>query len=179
MVEGCFDQEEGFHTVRSFIKNPTMQGSGIMSVPEYVERYLAKKPMTGKTPPQVSAELRSYSETTLKAVANICHQTSRMSKRLSLTLNDLEAMAHLGNYYASKILGAVQLHLFQTSKKKESQKAAVRHLLEAQRHWQNYASVVSELYRPQLLARTRKLDWTAIMEHVKKDVEIARDTGKQ
>jgi len=73
----------------------------------------------------------------------------------------------------------VQLHLFETSKNKESQKSSVHHLLEAQKHWQNYASVASELYRPQLLARTRKLDWTEILEHVKKDVEIARDAAKQ
>lgn len=178
MVEGCFDQEEGFHTVRRFIKNPTMQDCGIMAVPQYVDRYLAKKPMTGKTPPQVSAELRSYSETTLKEIANIRHRTSRMSKRLRLTLNDTEAMAHLGNYYASKILGAVQLHLFEKSKNKESQQEAVHHLLEAQGRWQNYASVVSELYRPQLLARTRRLDWNEILEHVKKDVEIARNAGE-
>jgi hypothetical protein len=100
-----------------------------------------------------------------------------MSKRLRLTLGDLEAMAHLGNYYASKILGAVQLHLFEKSRNKESQQEAVSHLLEAQEHWQNYASVASKLYRPQLLARTRRLDWMEISEHVKKDVEIARNAA--
>jgi len=178
MVEGCFDQEEGFHTVRRFIKNPTMQGSGIMSVPQYVRRHLAKKPMTGKTPLQVSAQLRNYAQTTLRDVANIRLRARYFSKRLRLTLRDAEAMAHLGNYYASKILGAAQLHLFEKSNNQVSQESSVRHLLEAQRHWQNYASVASELYRPQLLARTRKLDWKEILEHVKKDVEIARNAGE-
>jgi hypothetical protein len=177
MVEGCFDQEEGFHTVRRFINNPTMEGSGIMSIPEYVEKYLADKPMTGQTPLQVAEELSGYSETTLKRVANIRRQTKQMSKKLRLTLDDMEAMAHLGNYYASKILGAVRLHLFEESSNQENQMLAVGHLLDAQEHWLDYASAVSKLYKPQLLARTRRLDWMKILNDVKKDVEIALNSG--
>ena len=94
-----------------------------------------------------------------------------------LTLSDIEAMSHLGNYYSSKILGAVELHLFEKSKNQENKTLAIRHLLEAQKHWANYASVASKHYRPQLLARTRVLDWMKILDDVRKDVEIARQSG--
>jgi hypothetical protein len=102
-----------------------------------------------------------------------------MSKELRLTLSDIEAMSHLGNYYASKILGAVQLHLFEKSKNQANKKLAIRHLLEAQKHWEDYASVAGKMYKPQLLARTRVLDWMKILDDVKKDVEIARRSERR
>jgi len=180
-VEGCLDQRKGFHTVRDFINTPPMEGSGIMSIPEYVERRLADKPMTGTTPFQVAAELRNHAETTLKMLEIIRGRAKAkgMGKELRLTLGDIEAMSYLGNYYASKILGAAHLHLYEKSKNEEDKTLAVRHLLEAQKHWQSYAAVASKLYRPQLLARTRELDWWKIFDDVKKDVEIARYIGKK
>ena len=182
-VEGCFDQRKGFHTVRDFIKTQPMQDSGLMSVPEYVDKHLADEEMTSvrtpkedKTPIQVAEELRNYADESLKQVGLIRSKAAR-SRELVLTLSDIEAMSHLGNYYSSKILGAVQLHLFEKSKNQENKTLAIRHLLEAQKHWKNYASVASKHYRPQLLARTRVLDWTKILDDVKKDVEIARKSG--
>jgi hypothetical protein len=99
------------------------------------------------------------------------------SSELRGTLADIESMSHLGNYYASKISGAVELHLFEKSKNQKNKTLAIQHLLEAQKHWENYASVASKHYRPQLLARTRVLDWMKILEEVKKDVGIARSSG--
>jgi len=51
--------------------------------------------------------------------------------------------------------------------------------LETDKHWKNYAAVASKLYKPQLLARTRVLDWNRILDDVKKDVEIARKSGRK
>jgi len=174
-VEGCFDQRKGFHTVRDFIETKPMQDSGLMSIPEYVDKHLADEQMKGKTPIQVAEELRNYADESLKQVGLIRSKAGK-SRELVLTLSDIEAMSHLGNYYSSKILGAVELHLFEKSKNQENKTLAIQHLLEAQKHWANYASVASKHYRPQLLARTRVLDWTKILDDVKKDVEIARQS---
>jgi len=173
-VEGCFDQRTGFHTVRDFVNVPPMQESGITSIPEYVERRLAGERMSGITPVQVARELRNHANETLRILSAIRRGTKGMSKELRLTLDDIEAMSHLGNYYACKILGATELHLFETSRRGEHKTSAVGHLLEAQEHWTNYAEVASKLYRPQLLARTRELDWIKLLDDVKKDVDIAR-----
>ena len=176
-VEGCIDQRNGFHTVRDFIETKPMQDSGLMSIPEYVERHLANEPMTGTTLLQVTEELRNYADESLKRAGLIRRQVKDTGDELRVTLADIEAMSHLGNYYASKILGAVEFHLFEKSKNQENKTLAIQHLLEAQKHWENYASVASKQYRPQLLARTRVLDWMKILEDVKKDVEIALNSG--
>jgi len=178
-VEGCMDQRNGFHTVRDFITNETMQDSGLMSITEYVQRHLADEQMTGQTPIAVAEELRDYAGNSLKQVAVIRRKVKEMSKELRLTLGDIEAISHLGNYYASKILGATQLHLFEKSKYRKNKTSAVRHLLEAEKHWEKYAEVAGSQYRPQLLARTRVLDWKATLDDVKKDVEIAQTSGSE
>lgn len=178
-VEGCFDQRKGFHTVQDFIKTKPMQGSGLTSIPEYVAKFLADEQMEGKTPIQVAEELQDYAAKSLKQAGLIRRQARQMRKELRLTLSDIEAMSHLGNYYASKILGAVQLHLFEKSKNQTNKKQAIRHLLEAQKHWEDYASVAGQMYKPQLLARTRVLDWMEILDDVQKDVEIARSSGSR
>ena len=172
-----------------------MQGSGLMSIPEYVEKRppqgvpfgIANEQITAKTPIQVAEELRSYADKSLKQVGLIRASASsveprkagEISKELRLTLGDIEAMSHLGNYYASKILGAVHLHLFEKSKDQENKASAIQHLLEAQKHWENYAAVAGKQYNPQLLARTRVLDWMKILDDVKKDVDIARQSARK
>ena len=176
-VEGCFDQRKGFHTVRDFIETKPMQDSGLMSIPEYVDRHLANEPMTGTTPRQVAEQMQNYADESLKQVELIRSKAGIMSKELLLTLWDIEAMSHLGSYYALKILGAVELHLFEKSRNQENKTLAIRYLLEAQKHWEKYASVASKHYQPQLLARTRVLDWMKILEEVNKDVEIALNSG--
>ncbi|HXR07884.1 MAG TPA: hypothetical protein VN765_11180, partial [Candidatus Acidoferrum sp.] len=75
------------------------------------------------------------------------------NKELRLTLGDCEAMAHLGNYYAEKILGACDLALFDQDGKTETQAAAVAHLVAALDHWKKYAAVAASQYQPQRLGR--------------------------
>jgi len=130
--------------------------------------------MKKKTPLKAAEELRNYANQSLNQVGLIRHQIKQMSKELRLTLSDIEAMSHLGNYYASKILGAVELHLFEKSGNQSNKTLAIQHLMKAQKHWEDYASVAGKMYKPQLLARTRVLDWMKILDDVKKDVEIAR-----
>ena len=83
------------------------------------------------------------------------------------------------SYYASKILAAVELHLFERSKDPQHKSRAVTHLSDAVGHWEKYANVAAGQYRPQLLARTRVLDWMALLDDVKKDVDIARQAGSE
>ncbi len=42
-------------------------------------------------------------------------------------------------------------------------------------HWKAYADKAASQYRPQLLARTRHLDWMKILEDAEKDIDIARN----
>jgi len=172
-VEGCMDQKQGFRTVRDFIAAKTMKGSGLMTIPEHVDGVLAKR-SAAQTPLDVAVELDRHAGAAKKLVAEIRDARPEMSKDLRLTLGDIEAMACMGEYYASKIRGAVELALFEKTGDVGHREAAVRLLEDAVKHWQSYAAVATRQYRPQLLARTRDLDWMKLLEDVKKDVEIAR-----
>ena len=175
-VEGCMDQRKGFHTVRDFIRNGTMEGSGLVTIPEFVDRQARGPSGKGVTPLEVTRQLRSHADFALKTLAKL-RQGVGDNWELDQTLGDIEAMSHLGNYYAAKIAGAVALCTFARSKDPKDRHSAVQHLEDAVTHWQRYACVATGQYHAQLLARTRRLDWLELFQHVKKDVEIARRAG--
>jgi len=173
-VEGCFDRQR-FHTVEDFIDVPPMEESGIVSIPEFVERHSAGEPIEGITPLQVIDNLEHWAAGALQQVDAIRREVPRPGKELRETLTDIESMAHLGNYYAAKIRGAVELCRFRRSGNAKEKLAAVAALSEAVQHWRKYARSAGSQYRPQLLARTRRLDWWALLDEVQRDVEIARN----
>ncbi len=82
-------------------------------------------------------------------------------------------MAHLGNYYAEKILAAADLGLFDQSQKPEQQASAVGHLRAAVDHWKKYAAVTTGQYKPQHLGRIGAVDLNALTAKVEADVAVA------
>ncbi|MHC4179260.1 MAG: carbohydrate-binding family 6 protein, partial [Planctomycetota bacterium] len=108
-VEACIDRGKGFHTVDDFIEGKPMERSGMISIPEFVDRRLAGQPVNETTPVKVAEQLRRHATDVLSVLGQIRRKTPRPGKELRLTLSDVEAMAHLGNYYSAKILGAVEL----------------------------------------------------------------------
>jgi hypothetical protein len=95
------------------------------------------------------------------------------NKELRLTLGDYEATAHLGNYYAEKILGAAQLSLYDATGAPERKKEAIAHLKTALAHWQRYAAVATAQYKPQLLNRAGYVDLNALTVKVAQDIALA------
>jgi hypothetical protein len=166
-------RHRGFYTVRHFIENVTMPGSGNLDTLTWRDRFLAKEQMNGKTPLEVAAALKSYAEATLPAVAEL-RKLETGSKELRLTLGDMEAMAHLGNYYASKILGAAELALYDKTAEPARKDSAITHLSTAVTHWDKYAEAYSKQYKPMLLNRVGFIDIPGFLAKVKQDVEIAR-----
>jgi hypothetical protein len=83
-------------------------------------------------------------------------------------------MAYLGRYYAEKIHAAVELAFFRKTRARKHQQAAVSHLEAALEHWQNYARISEANYKPQMLARTNRLDWSALTEEARRDIDLAR-----
>lgn len=161
----------GFYTVRHFIEGVTMPGGGDLDILTWRERLLAKQPMQGKTPLEVAADLKAWG--TIPELSAL-RQSQGSNKELRLTLGDIEAMAHLSNYYAEKILGAADLALFDKSGQAEQQASAIQHLTAASGHWKQYAAVYSKQYKPQLLNRVGFIDIPALQTNVDADIEIAR-----
>jgi hypothetical protein len=158
--EACLRHPTRFYTVKDFVNGDTMPGSGILNIRDYRD-----KKLIGITPLQVGDALKRDAQTTLQLVSEMPAVTN---KELRLTLGDLAAMAHLGNYYAEKILGATDLAQNQNA-------TAVKHLEAALEHWKKYAAVATRQYRPQLLTRIGNLDLNALTAKVAEDITIARE----
>jgi hypothetical protein len=158
--EGCtaHPNRGGFFTVEKFMKGESMPGSGVLSIPDFLQG------KTGMTPLQVADDLRKNAAAALKLVGEL---RPAKSKELRLTLGDYEAMAHLGNYYAEKIQGALDLARGQ-------QPSAVEHLTRALAHWKQYAAVATAQYKPQLLTRIGYFDLNQLTAKVEADLQWAK-----
>lgn len=172
--EACLSHPSyrGFYTVKHFIAGEAMPGTGILNIRAYRDNLLGNKPMNGITPPQVAQTLKSYAQTTLQLVGEL--PESPASKELRLTIGDWKAMAHLGDYYAEKILGATDLALFEKTGQSEQRASAVGHLEAALEHWKKYAAVATRQYRPQLLTRSGYVDLNQLTDKVAEDIALAK-----
>lgn len=162
---------KGFHTVVHFMEGRAMPGSGLVNIAAYRDRILAGQPLGGRTPPEVAAELQGHARAVLEKLSKFGRPKD---KELRLWLGDLEATAHLGDYYAEKILGATELAFFVKNRDPRRKEAAVGHLQKALEHWKQYAAVASRQYRPQLLSRVGYVDLRAMTEMVTNDIERAK-----
>jgi hypothetical protein len=167
---------KGFYKVTDFIKGKTMPGTGILDILTYCDKTTQQESITGITPLQVAEALKADANTTLKLLSEM---PAVKEKELRFTLSDLTAMAHLGNYYAEKILGATDLALFEKNGKSELQASAVVHLQKALEHWKQYALVATSQYKPQLLTRIGYVDLNALTESVQRDIVIAKEMNMQ
>jgi len=165
---------QGFYTVKHFVEGKTMPGAGVLSIVEWRQRELAGREMGGETPLEIAATLTQNATQALNLVTELRRVRSD-SKELRLTLGDMEAMAHLGNYYAAKIRAAAELSLFDRSSKVEQREAAVQQLRIALDHWKRYASVYRQQYhQPQLYNRVGVVDIPALTAKVEQDISIAQ-----
>jgi hypothetical protein len=80
------------------------------------------------------------------------------------TLGDIEAMAHLGNYYAAKLRAA--------DARDKQPALAVERLKKAAEHWKKYAAIGSKQYRSQLLSKAGWFDWQQGYENALKDIAL-------
>ena len=94
-------------------------------------------------------------------------QNIKGDKTWQRTLGDMEAMAHLGNYYAEKIRAA--------DTKDNNLKQAIVHLKKALKHWEKYAEVGQKQYKSQLLSRAGLADWQKGYENAKKDILLLEE----
>ncbi len=174
--EACLShpRHRGFYTVKHFIEGDTMPESGILNIIRWRGKKLAGAAMDGVTPLEVAGALEQYATAALRGVQEL-RPLQGANKELRLTLGDIEAMAHLGNYYAAKIRGAAELALFDKTGAAEQRESAVRHLFSALQHWKRYARAYTLQYRqPKLYNRVGWVDIPALTEKVEQDIAIAR-----
>lgn len=167
------DPPKGFYSVKAFAEGVTMPGSGLLNIRQWRSRRASGAAMEGPAPPQVAEALKAHAGKTLALVAELRPRQDG-DRELRLTLGDCEAMAHLGNYYAEKILAAADLALFDSSGRPEQQASAIAHLQSALDHWKQYAAVATRQYVPQHLGRIGYVDLVALTANVQDDIAIAK-----
>lgn len=176
--EACWSHRRskgnGFYTVRHFMEGSSMPGSNVLCIRDWRARLIDAKPMTDTTPLEIADALDGASVTTLTSLEAL-RAAAKEDAELQKTVNDCEALAHLGRYYASKIRGSCALSLFDSNSDKHEHDAALRHLSEALTHWKQYAAIRDAHYVPALYNRVGYVDVTALIEKVAADLDIARN----
>ncbi len=173
--EACLShpKSKGFYTVRHFMEGISMPGAGVLCIRDWRARLAARKPMEQATPLEIAAALDGSATETLAAL-DALREAAKQDSELRKTVNDCEALAWLGRYYASKIRGACALALFDGNGDALEHEAALRHLGEALIHWKRYAAVRDASYVPALYNRLGYVNVTALTEKVATDLDIAR-----
>lgn len=171
-IEGCLDLRKGFHTVDDFIKKAPMEGSGIVSIPQYVNALKGNKAISGTTPIQIAQKLDSMAVEVLKFTENE-HKVNegKISASYDELIYDLDAWTNMGKYYASKIRGAYYLHAYRESLGDNNKQLAIAELKQALINWKAYAAAATRNYKPQFMAKTRTIDWEALTLDVEKELK--------
>jgi hypothetical protein len=131
----------------------------------------------GVTPPEIAATLEGNARRALDSLAELRRAAvaPAAAKEYAATLGDIEAMAHLGRYYAAKIRGACELALFDKTGDAARQAAAIAELDAALGRWKDYSAAYTRQYvQPVLYNRVGFVDIPKLTEKVADDVEIAR-----
>ena len=174
--EACLShpRSKGFYTVRHFMEGTSMPGANVLNIRDWRARLATRKPMEQTTPLEIAAALDGAAAETFAALASL-RDSAKQDAELQKAVNDCEALASLGRYYAAKIRGASALALFDASSDKSEHAAALRHLTEALTQWKNYAAIRDAHYVPALYNRLGFVDITALTAKAAADLDIARN----
>ncbi|MGC8887015.1 MAG: carbohydrate-binding family 6 protein [Verrucomicrobiia bacterium] len=175
--EACLShpRHKGFYTVQHFIEGQTMPSSGIMNILDYRDALLNKKVVTGITPAEVAENLKNYSHSALRIISEVKTNFNNASVELRETIGDIKAVSYLGEYYSEKIVGAINLALYDATGDENYKSAAIEQLRSALRFWINYADCYDAMYKSQLLNRVGYVNLKELTGKVENDIEIAKN----
>lgn len=175
--EACWSHRRskgnGFYDVKEFMEGNTMPGANVMNIRDW-RRIIAFGEPKETIPPEIADALEKAATETFAALDTL-REPAKADAELQKNVNDCEALAWLGRYYAAKIRGACSLALFDGSSEKTEHYKALQHLGEALDHWEKYAAIRDTHYVPALYNRVGFVDVTALTTKVAADLDIARD----
>jgi hypothetical protein len=179
--EAC-RRKSGFYNVRDFIEGGTMPGANVQNIIEWRTALLAQKKLEGVSPLEIADILQANATRALKALVELRNATitpTADAKEYKATLDDIEAMSHLGLYYAAKIRGACDLALFDKTGEENQKASAVKHLEAALTHWKDYSTTYTSQYvQPVLYNRAGVVDIPKQTANVAADLKMASDWKK-
>ncbi|MBQ3829823.1 MAG: hypothetical protein II813_02730 [Spirochaetales bacterium] len=183
-VEGNWSHPStfGFIDLKRWMKNDnTYQDGTTMSVEEYAIRVASgiETAEDGRQLPTEAAQnLRSYAEAVLATVNELNSNPSKANtfsqKEFQKLATDDEAMAYLGLFYSERILGSIDIRIYNETQDESYRGSSVEHLLASAEYFDRYADIISSNYVPQQLSRVGYFNVTDIAKSVHDDVDIAR-----
>lgn len=154
-----------------------MDGSGLVTIDDFAKATVWGQDYPGTTPFEVAEMLQTYAKNALEETEGM---SGNGSNELTETIGDIQAMAHLGNYYGKKISGATNHKMHQLanrdyrySKHNKYQKAAISDLKEALISWQEYAKILDRQYNKMNISIQGVFDWHEIEKEVERDIKTA------
>ncbi len=170
----------GFLDIKRFVNSDLADPDGDkLSIAEYAKALAnGETKFDKKTPFEVADLLRQEAEETLNAVAAVEGEVSS-NKALTNILLDQKCMAYLGEYYAQKFEGAMNLRLYNDTGEKTYQEKAVAALQKGLEVWKQYASLYSSRFVVERLPRHGVIDPNSCTETVEKDISIVQKWVKK
>jgi len=170
--------DKGFKSVRHFLDpqfdpmGPWEDGQRPNLMP--IQEFVAGSNNGEITPLEVADRLDVHAQTGLNTLGNM---NGGANQELKETINDIKAMASLGKYYADKIRGCVSLHTYEENGGQNNKDTAITSLQSAAAHWNEYATIMTSMYKGQILTRqgTDFHDFMALQANVDADIVIAQN----
>ncbi len=147
----------GYHDVNSFINLKPHNGTGNISIPDYVKAFLSNSGLKGITPLQVAENISNNADIALNWADK---QNAANTQELRITIDDIKTMAWLGKYYAHKIKAATYLAIFRETLQRDWHSKAIEELNSSAGYWRHYATLgLSNYHNPLWTNRVGKVDW--------------------
>ena len=140
-----------FANINEFVQCPAMPGGENLSVRDYAACIVKGEPARGVTPDETAQSMRRHAERALARLPEL--RGSSRDLEFKRTLEDIETMSVLGQYYALKEEAAVSLAVYRLSGDRDRQKAAIEKLSAAAEMWKVYSRRCTDAYIPQVLDR--------------------------
>jgi len=165
---------KGFFTVADYIEREPMPGSRIRNIYLWAKNQHEGKKDSLLSPLSVADSLAALASRALSGLKDLPKRRVGSFTEQDQTLGDIEAFAHIGNYYAAKMRAACSLAQFDQFGDEENRKKAIVLLEEAKGHWTRYAGVYGSLYKPALYNRVGYVDIPALLSKVENDIVIVK-----
>lgn len=170
-VESCQGNPNsgGYHGLEEFMNSPPMEGSGMLSPQAYAEEVLMDN-RSGKTSPmEVADQLEEIASSCMLYLPDLRNDDPNLA--YARLLDDIEAQAQLGLYYASKIRAATHMAIYRINDDAWEIGKTLAQLDAGKAYWREYAEISANNYRPQMLARTDSLDWNRTYRLITEEIE--------
>ncbi|MBD0293771.1 MAG: hypothetical protein ICV84_01015, partial [Flavisolibacter sp.] len=165
---------KGFYTVADYIEREPMPGSRIRNIYLWAKYQHEGKKDSLLSPMAVADTISRLAATALAGLQKLPVRKAGSFSELDQMLGDIEAFAHIGNYYATKMKAAGSLALFDQFGDEKDRSKAVHYLEEAREHWVKYSRVYNSLYKPALYNRVGFVNIPELLTKVEADITLAK-----